>query len=233
MSGRQVLCPGPGHSPRDRSLCIRLEAGAPDGFVVHSFAGDDPLACKDYVRSKLGLPPWQPGDEQDRRIHPSKVRAWDRSAVDAQAEDRTRTEDDLIRIKRATEIWNEACDPRGTLAEQYLRSRCLNLTDDVAGTVLRFHPRTPWRNENTGRTDRVPALIALFRSIDDDSITAIHRIALNADGTKIERRMLGVVQRAAVKLDPLGNEIAIGEGVETCMAARQLGYRPSMGTRQL
>jgi putative DNA primase/helicase len=228
VTGRQVLCPGPGHSPRDRSLCIRFTAGAPDGFIVHSFSGDDPLACKDYVRNKLGLPPWQPGDEQDRRIHPSKVRDWDRATVDVQAEDRERTEDDLLRIKRAIRIWDEARDPRGTLAETYLRSRRLILADELASTVLRFHPRCPWRNENTSRTDRVPALIAAFRSIDDDSITAIHRIALNADGTKIGRRMLGVVQRAAVKLDPdINNEIAVGEGVETCMAARQLGYQPA------
>jgi putative DNA primase/helicase len=76
-------------------------------------------------------------------------------------------------------------------------------------------------------TDRVPALIAAFRSIDDGTITAIHRIALNSDGSKISRRMLGVVHRAAVMLDPIGNELAIGEGVETCMAARQLGIRPT------
>jgi putative DNA primase/helicase len=36
-----------------------------------------------------------------------------------------------------------------------------------------------------------------------------------------------VVHRAAVKLDPsTTGELAIGEGVETCMAARQLGIRP-------
>ncbi|MCI0465750.1 MAG: hypothetical protein L0Y57_01910 [Beijerinckiaceae bacterium] len=29
---------------------------SPDGFLVHSFAGDDALSCKDYVRAKLGLP---------------------------------------------------------------------------------------------------------------------------------------------------------------------------------
>lgn len=189
LSGRHVLCPGPGHSPSDRSLAILLTE---NGFVVHSFAGDDPLACKDYVRSKLGLPPWEPGDGQDRRIHPSKVRAFDRAAVDIQAEDRTRTEDDLIRIARAVAIWDEACDPRGTLAEQYLRARRLDLTDDLAGTVVRFHPRTPWKNENTGQTDFIPALIAAFRSVDDNSITGIHRIRVDQPQRwpKTERKML-------------------------------------------
>lgn len=56
--GDQVYVPGPGHSPKDRSLSIKLDASAPDGFLVHSFAGDDPIRCKDYVREKLGLPAW-------------------------------------------------------------------------------------------------------------------------------------------------------------------------------
>src|SRR5262245_49166258 len=55
ISGGQVLAPGPGHSPKDRSLSIRLDPAAPSGFLVNSFAGDDPLACKDYVRDKLGV----------------------------------------------------------------------------------------------------------------------------------------------------------------------------------
>lgn len=57
-----VLAPGPGHSARDRSLSIRLDAKAPDGILVNSFAGDDPLDCKDYIRGKLGLPEWKPGN---------------------------------------------------------------------------------------------------------------------------------------------------------------------------
>src|SRR5262245_20033843 len=51
----QVLAPGPGHSAKDRSLSVKLDSHAPDGFVVHSFAGDDPIACRDCVRKKLGL----------------------------------------------------------------------------------------------------------------------------------------------------------------------------------
>jgi hypothetical protein len=175
------------------------------------------------------MPPWEPGDGRDRRVHPSRIKEFDRRAVDRAAEHRPRNEDDLLRIKRAVEIWDGGADPRGTLAERYLNEhRKLELYDELAGAVLRFHPRCPWRNENTGRTDHIPALVAAFRSIDDDEITAIHRIALNSDGTKIGRRMVGVVHRAAVKLDSstTTGELAIGEGVETCMAARQLGIRP-------
>ena len=46
IRGNQVLAPGPGHSPQDRSLAVKL-ADTPDGFVVHSHSPkDDPLAAK-------------------------------------------------------------------------------------------------------------------------------------------------------------------------------------------
>jgi len=136
---------------------------------------------------------------------------------------RERTEDDLLRIKRAQALWNEAADPRGTRAVQYLTARALDLPDDLAGAALRFHPRCPWRNEDTGKTERIPALLAAFESIDTDDITAIHRIRLDQPQRwpKADRRMLGLVHRAAVKLDPVATTLIIGEGVETCMAARQ------------
>ena len=67
ISGDQVRCPGPGHSPVDRSLSVRLVPGAPDGILVHSFAGDDWRLCRDYVRQKLGLAPWQP--TRGRKAH--------------------------------------------------------------------------------------------------------------------------------------------------------------------
>jgi hypothetical protein len=59
VRGDHVHAPGPGHSAADRSLSVLLDANAPDGFVVHSFAGDDAMVCRDYVREKLGLPPFE------------------------------------------------------------------------------------------------------------------------------------------------------------------------------
>jgi RecA-family ATPase len=59
VTGGQVRAPGPGHSSADRSLCIKPNC-AGDDFVIHSFAADDPIKCKDYVREKLGMPSWQP-----------------------------------------------------------------------------------------------------------------------------------------------------------------------------
>jgi hypothetical protein len=230
VSGWQVLCPGPGHSARDRSLSVKLDPSAPNGLFVHSFAGDDWRVCRDYVRARLGLAAWQPGDEQDRVVPTSSIPSFDRAAVDRASDRQPRTEDDLIRIERAVRIWNEAQNPCGTVAEQYLKSRALELPPDVCASVLRFHPRCPWRNENSGSTERIPSLLAAFRSIDDDLLTAVHRIRLDQrqNWPKAGRRMLGLVGRAAVKLDAIeGDTLVIGEGVETALAARQLGHGPA------
>lgn len=68
ISRGQILAPGPGHSPQDRSLAVKPDANAPDGFLVHSFAGDDPIACRDHVRDKAGLPAFKPnGNGQPRK----------------------------------------------------------------------------------------------------------------------------------------------------------------------
>jgi hypothetical protein len=46
VSGAEVLRPGPGHGPKDRSLSVR-PSDSPDGFITYSFANDDWRACLD------------------------------------------------------------------------------------------------------------------------------------------------------------------------------------------
>jgi hypothetical protein len=60
IRGNQVACPGPGHSPKDRSLSIKIEPSAPAGLIVYLHAQDDNLKCKDFVVAKLGLEPFRP-----------------------------------------------------------------------------------------------------------------------------------------------------------------------------
>jgi putative DNA primase/helicase len=57
VRGYHVLCPGPNHSPEDRSLSVRVN---PDGtWLINSFSPkDSAFECKDYVRKKAGLPAW-------------------------------------------------------------------------------------------------------------------------------------------------------------------------------
>jgi hypothetical protein len=71
----QVLAPGPGHSPADRSLCIKLDSNAPDGFIAHSFSGDDAIICRDHVRSKTGLPTFKPNGKRHRASDDAVERA--------------------------------------------------------------------------------------------------------------------------------------------------------------
>ncbi len=75
MQGNEVRAPGPGHSRIDRSLSVRLDANAPDGFVVHSFANDDPIACRDYVREKAELPAFKPNGNGRHRASAAEIGA--------------------------------------------------------------------------------------------------------------------------------------------------------------
>jgi excisionase family DNA binding protein len=77
----QVLAPGPGHSKADRSLSVKLSPGSPDGFVVHSFAGDDWTTCRDHVRLALGhrFCPRQPARPSSRPQSESGVLGYDAS----------------------------------------------------------------------------------------------------------------------------------------------------------
>jgi putative DNA primase/helicase len=210
LVGGQVLAPGPNHDRRDRSLSVRWSASSPDSFIVHSFAGDDFKACRDHVRDRLGMSHFERASSPEPR--------------------HTATGDDAKRIERAREIFLEGVDPRETLVERYLRGRALSLPNELAGAVLRFHPRCPWRDKEADQTIFVPAMIAAMRSIASDEITAVHRTRLSPEGEKLGRRMLGVAAGAAVKLDAddtVTGGLHIAEGVETALAARQLGLKPT------
>jgi hypothetical protein len=88
---QSVYCPGPGHSTADRSLCVKVDSNAPDGFLVHSFANDDPIECRDYVRQKCGLPAFKPNGSNGRqRMSRAELDAQFRDAVASQAQQSTK-----------------------------------------------------------------------------------------------------------------------------------------------
>jgi hypothetical protein len=70
----QVLCPGPGHSHTDRSLAVKISDSG-DDIVVHSFAGDDAMECKEYAREKCGIEFKPNGNGKDKFSIDVMVRA--------------------------------------------------------------------------------------------------------------------------------------------------------------
>lgn len=213
ICGRSVSCPGPGHSRDDLSLSVTVSAKAPDGFLVHSHAGDDPLHCKDYVRTRLGMPGFSTSQ---------------RGRIDVQPQP-ARPPGDKVRIRNALRPWAEARDPRGTLVEQYLKSRGLGLPGEAAGEAIRFHERCKFDAEYH------PAMICLVRNVITNEPQAVHRTALTSGGTAIKREgktyrlSLGPISGGAIKLDPdedVTQGLCIGEGVETCLSGRQMGLKP-------
>jgi putative DNA primase/helicase len=204
-----VSAPGPGHSKADRSLSIKLNSRAPGGFVVFSHAGDDPIACRDYVRDRLGLGQWERG--QGRRTPMLKA-----------ANDSGPDPDQEKRKAWALQIWLQSTNPTGTLVERYLREhRGLELSGDVAGSVIRFHGRLKFDETY------LPGMVCLLRDIKSDEPCGIHRTFLDRKtGEKIDRRMLGIAKNAAIKLDQAGASLTIGEGVETALSGRMAGLGP-------
>jgi RecA-family ATPase len=76
VAAGQVRAPAPGHSPADRGMSIKLSDDAPDGFLVKLFNGGDPIAAKDYVRDRLGMPRWRPnGNGSNGHVSPGKEMA--------------------------------------------------------------------------------------------------------------------------------------------------------------
>jgi len=208
----QVRAPGPYHSPKDRSMWVRLSPQAPDGILCGSFASQDWRECKDYVRQRLGI-----ARDETYKAAPSTERVAPSTS-----------NDDVEKIKRARIVWSNAQSPYGTLVETYLKSRALILPDDI-DHVIRFHPATAWKDEASGELIHVPCMIAAFRNIDTNEITGIHRTRLSPEGKKLGRRMFGIAGGAAIKLDRdehATTGLVLGEGIETCIAARQIGFRP-------
>src|SRR5262249_47381718 len=118
---------------------------------------------------------------------------------------------------------------KGTWVERYFEGRRLKLPDD---DVVRFNPKTPWRDTDD-RLTHVPCMIAPLRDIHSDQIVGVHRTRLIEKDGKIvrgERRMLGIAQNAAIKIDPdemVEQGLVIAEGIETALTHRQEhGLRP-------
>jgi Toprim domain len=165
-----------------------------------------------WLAQMLGLPPFMAGQEPRRGEHPRPVLCSPQRSPQTQ------------QISKA--IWAEAVNPYSTLVGRYLQGRCLDLPPCAANEAIRFHGDCPFGSEWH------PAMVCLVRNILTNEPQAIHRTALNPDGTAIKRngktlRMsLGEIKGGAIKLDP-DEDITMGLCIgETCLSGRQRGLMP-------
>lgn len=212
----RILCPGPGHSPRDRSLSVTFDPAAPDGFLVYSFADDDFRECRDHVRDLLGMKRTRP-ENDDRRDRPEP-----------------RPEKPPSDAWRG--IWSGARSIGGTIADAYLVHRLGTVPDEAHAGALRFHQACPFRLED-GTAARLPAIVALMTDALTGEAVGVHRTALRPDGLgKADmpalgnpKKMLGPARGAVVRLTP-DDEVTVGlhiaEGIETALRGADMGFRP-------
>ena len=125
-------------------------------------------------------------------------------------------------------IWDAALPLAGTLGERYLaETRGIDVTQlpPTIHEALRFHPSCPF-----GARARHPCIIALMRDPQTDAPVGIHRIGLaqeNDEISKIDRMALG--RMGVVKLWPAGEQLVVGEGIETVLAAAtRISYRGAL-----
>jgi hypothetical protein len=125
-------------------------------------------------------------------------------------------------IAAARRLFAASVPITGTLAERYLYSRGIELTQDH--TALRFHPHCYYRNE-TG-FEAWPAMIAAVTDLKGE-ITGIHRTWLDpetCDKAPVAqpRRALGQLLGNTVRFGQVGDIAIAAEGLETALTLKML-----------
>ena len=208
VSGREVLCPGPGHGERDRSLAVRQSPNAPAGYMVHSHAGDDFRTCRDHVAALVGAPLFEPG--QPRKL-PVRI---DKPA----GPETSKSTSDLAAL-----LWRRSEPILGTLGAAYLRAHrgfaC------ALPCTMRFLPA---RGRHPG------TLISAFAtpretepgtmSMDGVEVRGVHLIRIAPDGAKLEKRMLGTTGGLPLAMVPwteTGRSLVLAEGPEDALSGHE------------
>ncbi|MCJ2098445.1 toprim domain-containing protein [Methylobacterium sp. E-046] len=219
---------GIGHRTGDMSARLLPDPDARNGYIVTSFAGDDPLMLRDYVDERCGLPRWEDRTrEREERVDPRELARQERAREQQRL---AREAEAAIKAERVRRIWDEAeRDPRNGLVERYLNQhRKLDLPASICGHAVRFHPRGPWENE------RAPLMLCALRDIHTNEVVGLHRTRLDpVSGEKLGRKMLGRASGAAIKLtadSEVTMGLALAEGVESALAGMVLGLVPMWAT---
>jgi putative DNA primase/helicase len=200
-SGEWWRCRCPVHQSAGATLALR---NGPRGLIALCHAGcprDDILA----ELGRLGLL----GEDGGAACAPGRAEVERRRA----AEDRHRQQ----RIADALDFWrHETVPTAGTVVERYWLARGLAPPVPPSIRMSRSWLRHP---EGGSR----PGMVALVQHVEFGPV-GIHRTWLAVDGSgkaafREQRRSLGPVKGAAVRLAPAGDVLMVSEGIETGAAA--------------
>jgi hypothetical protein len=233
--GRRASVPAPNHSAQDRSVSLLLRG---DRVVVHTFGGADWKQVLDDLRER-GLI-----DSANAPIDGPGVRVTGRPEAPAPC--------DRERLEAARRLWDAGRPLGNTLAARHCRLR--GLKGPLPGPeALRFLPDAPVSVYRPGRARRS----ALLAGILDDAgvlvaveVTYLAPNAKRAPDLRFVRKTVGVppATGCAVRLDPSGEHMLVGEGVFTTRSASEhfglpgwalqstrnlRGWRPPEGVRRV
>jgi putative DNA primase/helicase len=210
--GRRAVVPGPGHSRADRSVSLLLVG---DRVVVHSFAGDGWREVLDDLKAR-GLV-----DDAGRLAKGGSTTP--DTAIPSRPE----------RIAVARTLWDTARPIAGTLSAVHLLGRAVRR---AAPDALRHHPAVP-AAVYAGRGVRRPALVAAVRDVAGDLCAAeLTYLAPNGATAAIAlpRKTVGCAPGGcAVRLDPSGETLLVGEGVFSCLSASDALGLPAWALRSV
>jgi hypothetical protein len=235
IAGGQVVCPGPGHSSKDRSLCVKLSATSPDGFVVFSHAGDDIGPCKDHVRARLGLP-------VDGWKHATRETRKPRERPAPKSEDEERRE--AFARGEIARIVGELEPVLGSRGESYLRETRRIDVDAIADVLkrtdaigwhsrLRFDQPDPTRPLHERHRKHFGCIVGVMTDpITGQPTRGVSRSYITADLKKLGKAKswgpAGVVRLDEDAAVTYG--LGLAEGLETALAAMARGFRPVWST---
>ncbi len=204
--GRRANVPAPGHSRADRSVSLLLSEGR---VVAHSFGGADWREVLDDLRARALI---------DAAGTPASVV---RAAGGTEAEPPRQSE----RLAVARALWTSGLPiTGGTASARHVAHRHV-LRPLPGPDGLRHHPAAPLSVYRPGRAVR-PALMAAVTD-RDGGFTAVELTYLSPGGRRavglwVSRKTVGLVPAgSAVRLDAVGPELLVGEGVFTTLSASE------------
>lgn len=204
--GTRANIPAPNHSRDDRSVSLAMQG---DRLVIHCFGKSDWKEVKDWLRA------------QNLIDAAGAPKSYSGPAINHQAETRLSVE----KIAAARSIWDRGREVGDTLSAKHALLRKIRRPLPGAQTLRHVHS-APISVYNPASSRTKPALVLAIRGPDGElgavELTYLDPDARRATGLKVSRKMVGdVPQDGAVWIDPIDDEMAVGEGFWTTLSGSE------------